>query len=67
MKDLIKEFKDYAMEHYDDPDYGFDYVVECWSDENIAEVIDGAKNLKEAIDKASTALSYFRDIEATAW
>lgn len=67
MKDLIQEFKRHAMENYGDPNYGWDYVVECWSDEYIAEVIEGAKNLKEAIDKASGALSYFRDIEATAW
>jgi len=48
IKGMIKEVKDYAMAHYTS---GWDVIVECWSDNDIENVIN-----QEIADGATTPL-----------
>lgn len=49
MPSLVKQIKEHALEHYNDG--GWDYIVESYSDAEIAEIIKGSFNLEEAIKK----------------
>lgn len=48
-KELIDGVKAHALENYETG--GWDYVVECYSDEEIGEAIGKARTLKGAIKK----------------
>ena len=47
--ELVQAVRDYALTWYDDG--GWDLVVESWSDDEIAETIQGAKTDRGAIRK----------------
>jgi hypothetical protein len=47
MEALIQAVRDHALAHY--ADGGWDVVVECYGDSEIAEVIAGATTPKQAI------------------
>lgn len=47
MVDLIKAVREHALANYETG--GWDYIVECYSDEEIQEAIGGAKTVKGAI------------------
>ena len=51
--ELVKAVKAYANEHYGDRG-GWDFVVECWEDSEIAEEIEGAQTAEQAIEIMST-------------
>jgi hypothetical protein len=44
---LIDAVRAHAMRYYNKD--GWDYLVECWSDEDIADYIEGAENKATAI------------------
>jgi hypothetical protein len=46
-KVIVEAVKAYAKAHYNDG--GWDVIVECWEDEDIADAVEGAKNAKQAI------------------
>lgn len=48
--DLVKAVKAHAITHYD-TGHGWDEVVECWSDEEIARAIHGCRTLHGAVRK----------------
>jgi hypothetical protein len=52
---FIQEVRDYATANYGKG--GMDYLVECWSDEDIAEAIGKAKSAKGAIANVKKALA----------
>lgn len=54
---LVEFIKQYALDHYNDG--GWDVVVECWSDKDIADVLAG-------IDTEADALDAFRFVEVWA-
>ena len=64
----IEFVRSYALENYDK---GWDEVIECWSNQDIAEVIKGARTNQGALRKMAAAMkyriSYRREIEATAF
>jgi hypothetical protein len=64
MIDLVKEVREYAEANYEKG--GWDYIVECWSDEDIAEAIVGAKSKLGAIRKLSRIVKVFADRQAEA-
>jgi len=64
MIDLVKEVREYAEANYEKG--GWDVIVECWSDEDIAEVIVGAKTKLGAIRKISPIVEVFADRQAEA-
>ena len=49
MNELIQVVKNHAVANYEFD--GWDYLVECWSDEDIAEMIGDAKTPEEAIKR----------------
>lgn len=61
---LIAEVRAYATEHYEDG--GWDVIVECWEDRDIAKAIAGATTLLGARRKLSAVVSIFADHEADA-
>lgn len=58
--ELIKAVRDYAATNYGKD--GWDYVVECWSDEEIADAIGGSKTAKGAIAKVRAAIHPLSDM-----
>lgn len=52
---LIAAVRNHALANYNSN--GWDYLVECWEDGDILEVIDGATSEKQAIAKAKKALA----------
>lgn len=65
--ELIKAVREHAEEHYS-AGRGWDYVVECWSDEDIAKQIKGANTARGAIRKVAQVVSIIaeREREATS-
>jgi len=47
MADLIEAVREYALIHYNKD--GWDFLVECWDDEDIEEQIEGARTPAGAI------------------
>lgn len=61
---LIEAVKMHALAHYEDG--GWDVVVECWEDHEIAEHIKDASTPQEAIASFETAVSVWSDRQADA-
>jgi len=68
-EDLIEGVREYALCNYEKD--GWDYVVECWSDKEIAEEIGNCRTVKGAIRKMREAInplySYEQEIKSTDW
>lgn len=64
MNEFIQAVKDYAQTHYNDG--GWDVVIECWSDEDIAKCIEGARTPKGAIRKVAVIVGVYADRQADA-
>jgi hypothetical protein len=54
MNELVEAVKAHARDHYEDG--GWDVLVECYSDSDIAGIVAGAKTAKGAIRKAAKRL-----------
>lgn len=52
---LIPAVRQYALDHYNQD--GWDYLVECWEDSDIADAIAGATTLEQAIAKCHRGVS----------
>jgi hypothetical protein len=67
-QDLVNAVKTYALDHYEKG--GWDIVIECYGDAEIAECIGGAKTEKGAIRKVRERMNdidgYRKEIQATA-
>jgi hypothetical protein len=61
---LIDQVKNHAAEHYGDG--GWDVIVECWEDLDIAFAIDGCKTLEDAIQVLSAPVDVWKDRQADA-
>lgn len=61
---LVQAIKDHAEEHYEDG--GWDVVVECYGDEEIAGVIGKARTVKGALAKFQLLVSVWADRQADA-
>jgi len=59
MVDLIKAVRDHAMANYEKD--GWDYIIECYSDEDIKEAIGGAKTVAGAIRNVKQIVSRMDD------
>ena len=68
-ENLISEIRSYAKEHYEEK--GWDFIVECFGDEEIWEEIKTCKTRLGAIRKISSVVSILdenrREIAATAF
>lgn len=65
--DLVKAVKDHALQNYNSS--GWDYVVECWEDKDILEVIntDGCKTPDEAIKAVGQRIRIVHEQRMGAW
>lgn len=61
---LLAQVKQYALDHYTDG--GWDVIVECFTDEELAEAIGGATTLKGALRKLRPPVSVWADRQADA-
>lgn len=64
MTTLIAEVRQYALDHYNDG--GWDFIVEAWDDEAIADAIKGAKTLRGAVRKLKPIIDVYADRQAEA-
>ncbi len=68
-EEMVKAVRAYALQNYNKD--GWDYVVECWEDADIAEEIEGARTVEGAIAKVRKVCKmqgdYRAEIESTAW
>ena len=64
MSTLIEQVKQYALDHYTDG--GWDVVVECWSDAEIAVKIGYAVTLEEALNEFRPLIEVWADRQADA-
>lgn len=62
---LLDSIRQHAITHYEED--GWDILVECWSDDDILEVIGDSTNFEEAIitlsDTLSTINEYRQEIQ----
>ena len=69
MNEIIKQLRAYALEHYEEG--GWDYLVECYEDKDILEMIEGCSTFEEALPKVAKIMrikdDYRKDIEAEAF
>jgi len=69
MNDFTTAVKDYALAHYETD--GWDYVVECYSDAEIADVIKTARTAAGAIKmmraQVKPRADYRKEIASTAF
>jgi len=69
MGKYVKVVRDYALAHYEED--GWDYVVECWADDEIDEVTKDARDDVDAVslmfEEVKPLADYRDDILATAW
>lgn len=63
-QDLVQAVKDHATEHYNDG--GWDVIVECWDDDQIAETIGQARTVKGALAKFAAVVDVWADRQADA-
>lgn len=64
MVDLVQAVKDYATKNYNKG--GWDVIVECWSDEQIAKCIGGARTERAAIRAVRQIVDAYADRQADA-
>lgn len=62
--ELVEAVKAHALAHYNDG--GWDVIVECWDDEQIAERIGQARTVKGALAKFATLVDVWSDRQADA-
>lgn len=61
-KELIAAVRRHAEQNYCLD--GWDYLVECWEDEDIARVIAGATTVKQAIARAKRTVSVMDEMRS---
>lgn len=54
MSSMIQSVRDFALDHYNRD--GWDYLVECWSDDDIEEAISNARTVAGAINACRRAV-----------
>lgn len=64
MNPLVQHVRQHAEAHYNDG--GWDVIVECWDDAQIAEAIKGARTPAGAVKKLRSVVSVFAERQADA-
>jgi len=65
-QELVQAIKDHALDHYEDG--GWDVVVECWGDAEIADTIveAGAITVADALEAFAPLIDVWSDRQADA-
>lgn len=58
----LRAVKDYSIMNYDKG--GWDYIAECWSDDEICDAIKGARSIKGAIEKMARVAGIYVEQQA---
>jgi hypothetical protein len=61
---LIDQVKEHALRHYNDG--GWDVIVECKTDDELSELIEGATTLPEALGMLEPLIDVWADRQADA-
>jgi hypothetical protein len=64
VKELVEAVKDHAEQHYDEG--GWDVIVECYDDAEIAEVIKGVRTVKGALARFAPLVSVWDERQTDA-
>jgi len=68
-QEMVDGVKAHAKANYEDD--GWDYLVECYEDDEVAELIEGATTVAGAIKAAAEIMKfkndYRADIQGTVW
>ncbi len=66
---IVKQVREHANQNYNVD--GWDFLVECWEDSDIAEYVGDTQDLEEAINRCRRVVMALdeqrREIRATAW
>lgn len=66
---IINAVKEHAYANYNKG--GWDFLVECWSDQEIADCIRGATNSEEAIERCANVVNLLderrTEVRAEIW
>jgi hypothetical protein len=62
--ELVERVKAHALAHYTDG--GWDVIVECWDDEDIADAIAPATNFRDAIRNMKEFVEIYEERQADA-
>ena len=66
---FVKQVREHALQNYNQD--GWDFLVECWEDSDIAEYVGDTQDLEEAINRCRRVVMALdeqrREIRATAW
>ena len=62
--ELIQQIRAYAEDHYTDG--GWDVLVECWSDDDIAQCFGRSWTFTGALTKVAAIMSIYADRQADA-
>jgi len=69
MKEMVEAVKAHAVDHYEED--GWDYLVECYSDAEVEEMLGKCRTVAGAIKKVGYFMKekgdYRAEIQATAW
>lgn len=60
--EMIVAVRKHALAHYNED--GWDFIVECWEDQDIGEAIDGALTIEDAIRKALRSAKLLDEMRA---
>ena len=67
--EMVAGVRAWALDHYEVG--GWDFVVECWADDEIAHVIADCDSVAQAIDvmreQVGVLADYRREIQSTVW
>lgn len=67
MQALIADIRAYALENYDDPSYGWDYVIEAYTDDELRAEIGNVRTLAGAIRKLKPIVQMLRDRDRSGY
>lgn len=57
--ELVAAVRAHAEAHYEEG--GWDVIVECWEDEDVARTIKGARTVNGAVKKVAAVVSIYAD------
>ena len=62
---MIAKVRDYARDHYNED--GWDFLVECYEDADIAELIGDASSTPWAIERCRTVMKLLAERRHEVW
>jgi hypothetical protein len=64
MNEMVEAVKAKAMENYEN---GWSFIIECYSDEDIAEQLEGCTTIAAALKEMKKRVKWNSDAESNCW